>query len=115
MYEDGEETEFEKPELEEEDPEPETVSFTIPYKKLMIKMIKMYPNKFDNSSGVTLTAAHLHYKYRSSTPKLIIDPTLIPGSFFDTPTWANEEANTGVWPLQTWYPRGRRRTEQVTR
>ena len=37
MYEDGEETEFEKPELEEEDPEPETVSFTIPYKKLMIR------------------------------------------------------------------------------
>ena len=81
MYEDGEDTEFEKPELEDEEPEPETVTFTISYKKLMNKMYKMYPNKFNISSGVTLTAAHQHYKFMASTPKLKIDPTLIPGSF----------------------------------
>ena len=34
MYEDGEDTEFEKPELEDEEPEPETVTFTVSYKKI---------------------------------------------------------------------------------
>ena len=60
MYEDGEETEFQKPQLEPVDPEPETVSFTISHKNLMNKMFKMFPNKFNLSSGVTLTAARIH-------------------------------------------------------
>ena len=68
--------------------------------------MNMFPEKFDFSCEVTLTAAHKHFNYLVSTPKLIINPTLIPGSFLDTPTWDNEAANTGIWPLKTRFPRG---------
>ena len=106
VFEDGQDTEFQTPQMEPEDPEPETVSFTNSHKNIMNKMFKMFPHKFDLSSEVTLTAAHKHFNYLASTPKLILDLTLIPGSFLDTPTWDNEAANTGIWPLKTRFPRG---------
>ena len=107
MFEDGEDTEFEKPELEEEEPEPDTVTFTVSHKNLMTKMYRMYPDSFNLSNGVKLTLAHEHYNFNASTPKLIIDPSLTPGSFLDTPVWAGEADNsTGVWPFQTRFPRG---------
>ena len=107
MFEDGEDTEFEKPELEEEEPEPDTVTFTVSHKNLMTKMYRMYPDSFNLSNGVKLTLAHEHYNFSASTPKLIIDPSLTPGSFWDTPVWPGEPDNsTGVWPFQTRFPRG---------
>ena len=96
VFEDGQDTEFQSPQLKPEEPAAEAVSFTMSHKNIMNKIFNMFPEKFDLSCEVTLTAAHKHFNYLVSTRKLIINPTLIPGSFLDTPTWDNEAANTGI-------------------
>ena len=72
----------------------------------MEKLFHLFPHKFNIADTTYYTEAHKHFGFSASTPRFIIDPVMTRGSFLDTPVWDGEAANTGIWPLQTRFPRG---------
>ena len=101
VYEDGEQNEFQRPELEPEEGEEPSVTYSVQHKQIMQTLFKHFPNKFNVADQNYFTEAHRLFGYNASTPRFIIDPVMTKGSFLDTPVWQGEAATRGIWPLNT--------------
>ena len=83
-----------------------SVTYSVQHKQIMETLFRHFPNKFNVADQIYYSEAHRLFGYSASTPRFIIDPIMTKGSFLDTPVWSGEAANTGIWPLQTRFPRG---------
>ena len=106
VCEDGEQTEFVMPALEPEESETESITYHDSHRRAMDKIFNWFPHKFQVDDDKWLSEAHIHFGYKSSTPRFIINPVFFNGSYLDTPVWPNEELNTGIFPFSTRFPRG---------
>ena len=104
VYEDGEQGEIYLPELEPEEEDSASVSFSNQHKSIMKTLYQLFPQKFKLVEQEFIPEAQKLFGYNSSTPRFIIKPCITRGSFLDPPLWPGEAANTGSWPLNTRFP-----------
>ena len=106
IQEDGEETEFILPEMEEEEQDNESITYLDSHRKTMERLRALWPDKFKVEDEHWLSDAHLKYNYKGSTPRLLVDTKIFKGGFFDATVWPNEDPDTGVFPFNTRFARG---------
>ena len=106
VQEDGEETEFVIPALEPEEQDADSITYHDSHKRAMERIHEWWPEKFKVEDSQWLSEAHMHFKYKGSTPRFIVDTKIFLSSFFDAPVWTNEAPNTGIFPFDTRFPRG---------
>ena len=92
--------------MEPEERDKPSVTFHDSHACIMERVYDLFPEKFMIDDNKYFTEAHKHFGFSASNPRLIIDPVLLHGSYFDTPVWDNEAPNTGIFPFQTRFPRG---------
>ena len=92
--------------MEPEERDEPSVTFHDSHACIMERVYDLFPEKFMIDDNKYFTEAHKHFGFSASTPRLIIDPVLLHGSYFDTPVWDNEAPNTGIFPFSTRFPRG---------
>ena len=71
-YEDGEQSEFQQPELEPEDQDEPSVSFSSQHKQIMKNLYELLPHKFRLADQACIPEAHKLFGYNSSTPALLL-------------------------------------------
>ena len=94
------------PDLEPEESDLDSITYHESHKRCMDKIFNWWPQKFQVDDNQWLSEAHMHFGYKGSTPRFIVDPVIFHGTYLDTPIWPNEEKNTGIFPFTTRFPRG---------
>ena len=85
VYEDGEQGEIYLPELEPEEADSDSVSFSNQHKSIMRTLYQLFPQKFKLIGQEFIPEAQKLFGYNSSTPRFIINPFITRGSFLDPP------------------------------
>ena len=76
------------------------------HKDIMATLVKLFKDNFKIQEQDSVPAAQRLFNLNSSTPRLIIKPSILKGSFLDPPVVEGELASTGTWPPATRFPRG---------
>ena len=82
VQEDGEDTEFVIPALEPEEQDADSITYHDSHKRSMERIHEWWPDKFKVEDSQWLSEAHMHFKYKGSTPPVLSRYEDFSGLFF---------------------------------
>ena len=105
----GDEAESDNVQSEEDSDEQDspTKAMTDNHRRIMKKAHAFFPSDFKHDDSSWQTAAQEHFGISMATPRMVVKAKLLHGSYLDTPARQGEDPNTGMFPDDTKFPKGK--------